>query len=63
VPFSKKSKEEIMSEEPDEEPRVVPITRARQGVTPHVTRYVLIYGLGLVIAAFVLVYLVMHKHS
>jgi hypothetical protein len=52
-----------MSEEPDEEPRVVPITRARQGVTPHVTRYVLIYGLGLVIAAFVLVYLVMHKHS
>lgn len=29
---------------------------ARQGVTPHVTRYVLSWGLGLVILAFTAIY-------
>jgi hypothetical protein len=54
----------MRDEESDDEPRVVPITQARQGATPHVTRYVLIYGLGLVIAAFILIYLLMsHKHT
>lgn len=32
-------------------------TQARQGVTPHVTRYVLSWGLALVILAFGLVYI------
>jgi len=34
-------------------------TRARQGITPHVTRYVLVYGLLFVVVAFVIVYLVL----
>jgi hypothetical protein len=37
---------------------VVTKTEARQGITPHVTRYVLTYGLGGVIILFVLVYLI-----
>lgn len=32
-------------------------TEARQGATPHVTRYVLSFGLFLVIVAFILAYL------
>lgn len=32
-------------------------TEARQGITPHVTRYVLGWGLVLVIVAFCLIYL------
>ncbi len=35
-------------------------TEARQAVTPHVTRYVLIWGLALVIVAFAVIYLVHH---
>lgn len=31
-------------------------TQARQGITPHVTRYMLSWGLGLVIVAFALIY-------
>lgn len=34
-------------------------TRARQGITPHVTRYVLVYGLLLVVVAFVVIYLLL----
>ncbi|MGQ0661183.1 hypothetical protein [Sphingosinicella sp.] len=33
-------------------------TRARAGSTPHVTRYVLGWGLGLVILLFFLIYLI-----
>ena len=44
-----------MAQEPGE---VVTKTEARQGITPHVTRYVLTYGLGGVIVLFVLIYLV-----
>jgi len=33
-------------------------TRARAGTTPHVTRYVLGWGLGLVIAIFLLLLLI-----
>jgi hypothetical protein len=43
-----------MAEEPQE---VLSTTEARQGVTPHVTRYVLAYGLGGVIVLFIVVYL------
>ena len=32
-------------------------TEARQGVTAHVTRYVLSWGLGQVILAFIMIYL------
>ena len=32
------------------------VTEARQGITPHVTRYVLTCGLGLVIIAFLVIY-------
>ena len=39
------------------EPVHMDTTQARAGVTPHMTRYVLGFGLVLVIAAFVLVYL------
>ena len=44
-----------MAEEP---PKVVTKTQARQGVTPHMTRYVLAYGLSGVIILFVLIYLI-----
>jgi hypothetical protein len=33
-------------------------TRARGGATPHVTRYVLGWGLGLVIVLFFIIYLI-----
>jgi hypothetical protein len=32
-------------------------TEARQGITPHVTRYVLGWGLLLIVVAFALIYL------
>ncbi|WP_395666079.1 hypothetical protein [Methylocella sp.] len=44
-----------------EPPEVLTTTQARQGSSTHVTRYVLRYGLLLVIAAFVVIYLVMHR--
>lgn len=37
--------------------RVLSPTQARQGVTPHITRYVLGWGMFLVVCAFALVYL------
>ena len=40
----------------DEERVTRTTTQARQGVTPHVTRYVLSWGLALVTIAFVLIY-------
>lgn len=36
---------------------VVPTARARQGVTGHNVRYVLVFGIAAVIVAFVVVYL------
>ena len=44
-----------------EPPEVLTTTQARQGSSTHVTRYVLKYGLALVVAAFVVIYLVMHR--
>ena len=41
----------------DDEQSTLTTTQARQGVTPHVTRYVLSWGLALVTLAFILVYL------
>jgi hypothetical protein len=43
----------------DEDQREIQLTAtdARQGTTPHVTRYVLTWGLGLVIVAFLMIYL------
>ena len=46
----------------DETPEVISKTAARQGVTPHVMRYVLTYGLGGAIVVLVLVYLVFFGH-
>jgi hypothetical protein len=40
----------------DESPEVLTKTEARQGVTPHMTRYVLAYGLGGVVVLFALIY-------
>lgn len=40
----------------EEEPKVVSTTRARQGATPHMTRYVLTYGITGVVVLFVIVY-------
>jgi len=40
----------------DDKPVILTPTQARQGVTPHVTRYVLSWGLALVALAFILVY-------
>jgi hypothetical protein len=37
-------------------------TEARQAVTPHVTRYVLVWGLALVIVAFAVIYFVLRAH-
>ena len=42
----------------DERPEQITTTEARAGATPHVTRYVLIFGLLLVVAAFIIVTLV-----
>jgi hypothetical protein len=33
-------------------------TEARAGTTPHMTRYILVWGLGLVIAAFALLLII-----
>jgi hypothetical protein len=41
----------------DDKPVILTTTQARQGVTPHVTRYVLSWGLALVTLAFILDYL------
>ncbi|WP_284734650.1 hypothetical protein [Sphingosinicella terrae] len=38
----------------DQEPEHLTTTEARAGTTPHMTRYVLVWGLGLVIAIFLL---------
>jgi hypothetical protein len=55
--------ETMTKEDSDSERRVLSANEARQGFTPHVTRFVLVYGLGLVIVVFGIVYLVMsHKH-
>jgi len=40
----------------NEEPTHIDTTDARAGATPHMTRYVLGYGLVLVILAFILIY-------
>ena len=42
----------------DERPEQITTTEARAGATPHVTRYVLVFGLLLVVAAFIIVTLV-----
>ena len=42
----------------DETPEHVTTTEARAGSTPHVTRYVLFVGTGLVIVAFAIILLV-----
>jgi hypothetical protein len=42
----------------DEPPKIVSKTEARQGVTPHVTRYVLTWGLGGAIIVLAIAYLV-----
>ena len=39
----------------DERPEQITTTEARAGATPHVTRYVLIFGLLLVVVAFIVV--------
>jgi hypothetical protein len=44
-----------MEEEPIEH---LTTTEAREGVTPHVTRYVLGWGLGLVIVIFVVLFFI-----
>ena len=40
----------------DERPEQVTTTEARAGSTPHMTRYVLGYGLALVVVAFAVIY-------
>jgi hypothetical protein len=42
----------------DEQPEHVTTTEARAGATPHMTRYVLVFGTGLVIVAFAIILLV-----
>jgi hypothetical protein len=42
-------------DDPDQQISLTP-TEARQGVTLHVTRYALSWGLGLVTLAFILIY-------
>ena len=42
----------------DERPEQITTTEARAGATPHVTRYVLIFGLLLVVVAFIIITLV-----
>ena len=42
----------------DQEPDHIDTTRARAGATPHMTRYVLGWGLGLVIVIFLLLLLI-----
>jgi len=43
---------------PDDQPEHVTTTEARAGVTPHVTRYVLIVGLLLVIVLFAIIFMI-----
>ena len=38
----------------DQEPDHIDTTRARGGTTPHMTRYILVWGLGLVIIIFLI---------
>jgi hypothetical protein len=40
-----------------EEPEHITATEARAGTTPHMTRHVLVWGLGLVVVIFVLLLL------
>ena len=42
----------------DQEPDHISTTKARGGTTPHMTRYILVWGLILVIAIFVIILLV-----
>jgi hypothetical protein len=42
----------------DERPEQVTTTEARQGYTPHMTRYVLGISLALVVLLFVIIYLI-----
>ena len=42
----------------DEQPEHVTTTEARAGATPHVTRYVLVIGTGLVVVLFAIILLV-----
>jgi hypothetical protein len=39
----------------DERPETITTTEARAGATPHMTRYVLIFGLLLVVVAFLII--------
>jgi hypothetical protein len=41
-----------------EEPEHISKTEARQGTTPHMTRYILGWGLGLVIVIFLIILLI-----
>ncbi len=41
-----------------EEPEHLTTTEAREGVTPHMTRYVLGWGLGLVVVIFVILLII-----
>jgi hypothetical protein len=41
----------------DDEPLHIDAEDARAGATPHMTRYILAYGLALVIIAFVILFL------
>jgi hypothetical protein len=60
--MSSSSEEREMAERHGNAP-VLTKTEARQGTTPHVTRYALGWGLLLVIAAFAIIYLVYyHAH-
>jgi hypothetical protein len=43
---------------PDDVEEHVTTTEARAGATPHMTRYVLVFGTGLVIVAFAIILLV-----
>jgi hypothetical protein len=47
---------EAMEEEPTEH---LTTTEAREGVTPHVTRYVLGWGLALVVVIFVILFVIL----
>ncbi len=44
-----------MDQDPEQH---ISTTEARAGSTPHMTRYVLVWGLGLVVVAFVLLLLI-----
>jgi hypothetical protein len=41
----------------NQEPEHISATRARAGVTPHMTRYILVWGTGLVVIIFLLLLL------